>query len=232
MGSKKGCYIRFVQEIIEKLCKGDTRVLEKYGNGMQLAVPLHNGFSTRSIKLREAMCCLSSGVAEVTHQDYYAVVLDKEHLVISGVFHTHMKANPSIRYLKQCYHVYAVIIRKKLSCLQIEPKNYIGKKLELHNLERESIFVWEDEILYIEAQRNHLYWHCRLDVVETTGTLQDIEKMLSDFFVRMHRSYIVNKTHIISIKKYQAAMDNGTVLQIPEKKYSLIKNKLTGCSVS
>lgn len=232
MGIAKEEYIRYTQKLIERLCAGDTRLWEKYGAQLQWSLPLHNGFKRyANAQCREALRCLSEGVKEVTHQDYDAALLDNGHAVVSGVFFTHIK-EAGILYQEHCYCAHVVFIAGKPACLEIEPKEYGGKRLELRNLDRESLFVWEDEIIYIEVLQDHLYWKCRLDVLETTGTLLKLEKSLSDLFVRIHRSYMVNKNHVSGIRKYEVSMDNGDVLQIPEKKYLEVKRRLQGPSTA
>lgn len=228
MGIAKEEYIKFTQKFIERLCRGDSKIREKYGTQMQWSLSSHNGFVRyANAQWQEALRCLSEGVKEVTHKDYYAAYLKEGHVIVSGIFFTHIK-EPDILYQEHCYCTHVVFISGKIAYIEIEPKRHIGKRLELHNLDRESCFVWEDEILYIEVMQDHLYWKCRLEVLETTGTLLKLEKNLSEFFVRIHRSYIVNRNHVSWIRKYEVRMDNGDILQIPQRKYSEVKRKLQG----
>lgn len=230
MSCTKGEYIRYTKRFIEQLCKGDIKTLEKCGTQVQWVFPLHSVFSDAlNIKLKEAVDYLASGVKEVTHQDYYVIMLSGGNVVVSGSFLTHVKHENNL-YQEQCYCTHIFYQANKIVYLEIEQRKCTGKRLELHNLERESRFVWEDEIIYVEAMRDHLYWNCRLGVIETTGTLMELEKKLSDFFVRIHRSYIVNKNHISKIHKCEVGMDNGDLLQIPPKKYFEIKRKLQSSS--
>lgn len=230
MDITKDDYIRYTKKFMERLCSGDPKMWEKYGTKMLWSLPRHNGFLRRGHeKWEEAFCHLADGVKDVIHKDYSAALLEGGTVMVSGIFYTHIK-KPGSLYQSHCYYVHVVFISGKIVCLEIEPKESIGKRLELHNLERESRFVWEDEIVYIEVIHDHLYWNCRLDVLETTGTLRKLEGSLSDFFVRIHRSYMVNRYHVSRIGKYEVSMDNGHVLQIPQKKYLEVKNKLQGSS--
>lgn len=94
---------------------------------------------------------------------------------------------------------------------------------------RERIYwVHESNIVYLEALHNHVMWHCRKQTVEAVGQLGRLEHSLSDNFIRIHRSYIVNKKHVSLVARCYATMDNGDTLQIPVKKYCEVRKKLAG----
>lgn len=219
-------YIRYMQTFIERLCKGDRTVIEKYGAKIQWSFPLQRSF-LRSVnaKVKDALRCLSDGVIAVTHHDYNAALLIGGCAFASGVFHTHVKKTGS-QQQEHCYCAEMIFISGKIACVKIETREHQGKQLTLHNLERETILIWEDDIIYIEAMHDHLHWKRRLDAVETTGTLLEYETILSDCFVRIHRSYIINRNHINRLRRFEVSLDNGDTLQIPTKKYSDIKSKL------
>lgn len=218
-------YIKYTQQMINKLCDGNSKILEKYGSRMQWGLPLHKGYSRTSMQLKDACRRLSEGVESITHWNYFTALLGAGNAVVSGDFTTHIKTE-TCPYREQSYHVYAAYLSGKPTCLEIRQINPTGKKLELRDLARESCFVWEDEIIYIESMKEHLFWKNRLDVIETTGSLTEAEKHLSDFFVRIHRSYIVNKRHVRSVKRFGVCMDNGETLQIPSKRYLEVKRQL------
>ena len=53
------------------------------------------------------------------------------------------------------------------------------------------------DILYIEADRNYCRIHAKGKIFLLVVTLKDIEKKLpKDFFIRVHRSYIINLLQI------------------------------------
>jgi DNA-binding LytR/AlgR family response regulator len=56
------------------------------------------------------------------------------------------------------------------------------------------------EILYIEAERNYCKIHCKEKEILIVSTLKELdEKLPSQFFLRIHRSFIVNISHIDEI---------------------------------
>lgn len=87
-------------------------------------------------------------------------------------------------------------------------------------------YLNEREILYVEAVSNHILWHCPDRVIETADTLKHLEQELSEEFVRVHRSYIINKSHITSIQRCSLTMSDGCNIPIPYKKYVSVKKKL------
>lgn len=55
-------------------------------------------------------------------------------------------------------------------------------------------------------------------------TLKAIEKMVLENFIRIHRSFIVNRAHIVSVQRCFVTLKDGAKLPIPYKKYVQIKN--------
>lgn len=104
---------------------------------------------------------------------------------------------------------------------------YIPTKVYKITATNEAVYYLnEKEILYVEAVNDHILWHCRNKVVEAVGTLKHLEQELSKEFVRIHRSYIINKNLIASIQRCSATMVNGANIPIPYKKYVNVKEKL------
>jgi len=62
-------------------------------------------------------------------------------------------------------------------------------------------------------------------------TLEKLEQLLPDTFIRIHKSYILKITEIASIKvssgsKYEAALHNGELLPIGRTKYKDLKDRM------
>lgn len=94
---------------------------------------------------------------------------------------------------------------------------------------RERVFnLHEQEILYLEAGHNHVFWHCENFTIETTGSMKKAEQCLSDVFFKIQRSYIINKEHISKMARCYVEMDNGEKLSVPVKKYCKVKQSLFG----
>lgn len=68
-----------------------------------------------------------------------------------------------------------------------------------------------DELLYIEGQREYVTFHTTKQRITTLFSLKDLEERLpSDQFVRIHKSYIISLKHIEMIER--------NILQIAGKK--------------
>ena len=68
--------------------------------------------------------------------------------------------------------------------------------------------------------------HTRENALKTRTTMKEIEKQTEGFLVRVHSSYIVNPLDVVSVWRFKVSLSDGTVLPIPEKKYTAIKKKL------
>lgn len=74
------------------------------------------------------------------------------------------------------------------------------------------------EILYFESKLRRVLLHTKTDTGIFYGHLDDIEKKYP-FFVRIHKSFLVNKKHIRSLSADKIILSNGEVLPV-SRKYS------------
>lgn len=110
--------------------------------------------------------------------------------------------------------------------IQIDFQHVPAKVYKIMATNEAVYYLNEREIFYVEAVSDHILWHCRSKVIETVNTLKRLEQELSDEFVRVHRSYIINKNLIMSIQRCSVTMANGCNIPIPYKKYVSVKEKL------
>lgn len=76
------------------------------------------------------------------------------------------------------------------------------------------------QISYIESQRKLSIFHGAAEY-PANMRLSDVDAMLSEKgFLRIHRCYIVNLAHCVTIKNYQAVLDDGTSLPCSRQDYS------------
>lgn len=119
-------------------------------------------------------------------------------------------------------------------CLEIADKHYRSEdkiekdriKLKINN--RIQVFLLED-ILFFEttAIPRKIKLHLFNEEIEFYGILNDIET-LSDNFVRIHQSFIVNISNIkeINNKENKIIMSNGEICYSSRRGLKLLKNKL------
>ncbi len=76
--------------------------------------------------------------------------------------------------------------------------------------------IYFKEIKYIEGARDYIAFHTATGKILAHDTLRDIEKVLpAHFFIRVHKSYIVNKEKITRAEKWKVHLAD-TVLPIGE----------------
>lgn len=165
-----------------------------------------------------------SEVRNIEHIQYTIQDLFKNHVAITGIYCIY-KTEKFVT--KKHYFDYTVIFSDGQACyIQI-----FGNKIpiKIHKIISTEDIVYnlqEDDLLYVEAMRNHILWHCNDGVIESAGPLKNIEDNLSDNFVKVHRSYIVNVNFVKNVQRCHATMTNGDIIPIPYKKYVDIKKKL------
>lgn len=104
---------------------------------------------------------------------------------------------------------------KKKKKGSLKPKPALNGKIFLHTKNKD-IFILFQDILYIEANRGYANIHCKNHPSELcTKPLGTLEKELPEYyFIRCHRSYIVNTEEVRSvdrIKKEILLSDNSII---------------------
>lgn len=113
---------------------------------------------------------------------------------------------------------------KLIDCLNTALKNLPEKKKIIFEIDSTNIAVSENDIIYAEA-----YSHKTKIVLSDkeffiSENISSVEQILGNDFYKCHRSYIVNINHIDSIKKYDVAMDNGSIIPVSRRIYNDFNN--------
>ncbi|PRY88551.1 LytR/AlgR family response regulator transcription factor [Mongoliibacter ruber] len=69
----------------------------------------------------------------------------------------------------------------------------------------EQVKINFDELLYCEANGNYVNFHLSDKKILSRMTLSETEELLPSYFVKTHRSYIVNSKEIRKIEKHQVS---------------------------
>ena len=133
--------------------------------------------------------------------------------------------------IKRMY-AYTILLKEHLlSYVQIALINSEKNKKEIKvKLTNQGIqYIDEKKLLYAEAYQGRVIWHLETGRnIESVDTLEHIQnEFLTEDFVKIHRSYIVNKLHVLKIERCKVQMKNGDILPIPCKKYTMVRQKLT-----
>lgn len=114
--------------------------------------------------------------------------------------------------------------------MQVEKKK--NKKIMISNKQTNKI-INLDNILYIESIGKKAILYSRSGEKEEVSTTLNnlVEKIQDHGFIRCHKSYIVNTTHISSFNKLECALTQGTIIPIGRKysstfKANYLKNEL------
>ncbi|NJB83739.1 LytR/AlgR family response regulator transcription factor [Wenyingzhuangia aestuarii] len=83
-----------------------------------------------------------------------------------------------------------------------------------------------NDIIYIESDSEYVIFHTNTQKVMSNQTLKALEKTLdANLFLRVHRSYIVNKTKVTSLKSRELLL--GTInIPVSDSYYEQVKKEL------
>ena len=100
-----------------------------------------------------------------------------------------------------------------------------GERIHFHGLDRSDYFFLSDSVYWIEAAGGgkHSVLHTANGEVEIMGSVSSIEKRFGHLYLRCHQSYLINPHYLRNIRRFQVTLTNGTVLPVPEKKYTAFR---------
>ena len=101
-------------------------------------------------------------------------------------------------------------------------------RMLVRGLDKATYFIIISTIRWMESCKNafHTLIHTEDGVIETAAFLSSIARQYSQYFVRIHSSYLVNPHYVYKVKGLQLELRDGTVLPIPQKKYRVVKEAL------
>lgn len=82
-----------------------------------------------------------------------------------------------------------------------------------------------NDIYYAESIKKKSILHCIDGAEETMQKLSEVEKLLPDYFLRIHQSFLVNMNFIQSISAYQLEMTDGNTFPISRSKSKYAREK-------
>jgi hypothetical protein len=130
------------------------------------------------------------------------------------------------------YGDYTIVMDSgKAVFIELRQKEKDERYHKIQAVDKSVYHICERKILYLESIRNHLLWHYGDIIIESMATLTHMSGELSADFVRIHRSYIVNKRHVANIKRCNdrhciVTMANGDTIPIPYQKYVTVREQL------
>lgn len=101
----------------------------------------------------------------------------------------------------------------KNSCFSVKGNNH------------ELFFLSDRDIIYVESKRQGCIIHTNHNEFNSSESVSELQQKCA-LFVRIHISYLVNPVYIQSVERFQVTLTNGTILPIPEKKYTGVKRQI------
>lgn len=87
----------------------------------------------------------------------------------------------------------------------------------------EYYYVKPEEILYVEADNIYCQLHCSDRKLFVCQPMNQLTHVLPKYFIRVHRSFIINGLRTAGLSRYTVCLEDGSCLPVPEKKYSEIQ---------
>lgn len=87
-------------------------------------------------------------------------------------------------------------------------------------------YIPQGEIIYFESKGRKVYIVTLNKIYEFYGRLKEIIKDLSEDFIDIHQSYVINKEHVKLYTYEMVELDDGTILSISQKKRKQVRKKV------
>lgn len=87
-----------------------------------------------------------------------------------------------------------------------------------------------DEIYFFETaySAHKVAMHCKTQIIEFNGSLNDIEEQLDDRFIRCHRSFVVNVQHVAEIDHHKKilSLHNGQTCLLSSRGLKILTTRM------
>ncbi len=101
------------------------------------------------------------------------------------------------------------------------------KSVSLYDTEGTVHWVHPSQIIYLEANRKRTIVHCTTKAIVVPAVIRDAVEMVDGKIMRVHRSYAVNRDHVVELKAGRLLLDDGTSIAIPAKRIADVRAELT-----
>ncbi len=79
--------------------------------------------------------------------------------------------------------------------------------------------IYLDDLIYIESQGHYLFLHYNNKQIKIREKLDNFQKRLPAYFLRIHKSYLVNLNYIVRINKEACTLKENVVLSVSKSMY-------------
>lgn len=102
------------------------------------------------------------------------------------------------------------------------------KSVSLYGVDGTVHWVHPSQIIYLEASRKRTIVHCITKDIVVPAVIRDTVDMVGNKIIRVHRSYAVNRDHVVELKAGILLLDDGTSIAIPAKRVADVRAELMG----
>lgn len=106
-----------------------------------------------------------------------------------------------------------------------------AQPLEFIDRHAKHYFVAPDDIFYVEADNIYSRIICKNQIIHVCHPIFLLQELLPDYFIRIHRSFLINSHSVTALYHRTVMMSNGVRLPVPDKKYSWLKECLENLDV-
>lgn len=206
--------IRRTMQIISEIRRKTTGSISYCRRDMEWHFNHLHGYGVSSQHVRTALKNSMNRGSMVKHYSYRVQRISEHVQMVSGLFCV-MSGENEVKISQIPYEVVVCMENGQATSIYIYSSNQPNQCLQVRGYNEVVYFPEADEILYLEAARNHVIWHCRDYEIEGRGPLKQYEEKLPEQFIRIQRGYIINTRHLRSIRRNEVEMDNGDVLPVP-----------------
>lgn len=83
-----------------------------------------------------------------------------------------------------------------------------------------------DEILYFQSMNRKIIIHTQKGEVEFYGKLKEVQKVVPQIFIQIHKSYVINRNYVCEYRQKNVRLQNGEVISISKPYQNIVKQQL------
>lgn len=130
------------------------------------------------------------------------------------------RANPDgLLYKPISNHHLKNAIHSVLDKIEEDEKKYIS----VSSVKSGIVRINEGEILYLESEQRIIHIHTRDRIIDTYAKLDEFHSLLPEYFIRAHKSYIVNLYDTSKLSENSLTLSDGTVIPVSRSRKKQVK---------
>ena len=102
------------------------------------------------------------------------------------------------------------------------------KNISLYDVDGTVHWIHPSQIVYLKANRKRTIVHCMTKDIVVPAVIRDTVEMVGNKVMRVHRSFAVNRDHVVELTGTRLVLDDGTTISIPAKRLPDVKAELMG----